>query len=41
MFETAYVHCRNERYATNQNYFIQEDLTNACKKTVSHKEVTL
>ena len=30
--KTAEVHCHNTRYATNQNYFIQQVSTNACKK---------
>ena len=31
--KTAEVHCHNTRYATNQNYFIQQVSTNAGKKT--------
>ena len=30
--KTAEVHCHNTRYATNQNYFIQQVSTNAGKK---------
>jgi len=30
--KTAEVHCHNTRYATNQNYFIQNVSTNAGKK---------
>jgi len=39
--ETAEVHCHNTRYATNQNYIIQQISTNAVKKTISHRGATL
>jgi len=37
----ADVHRHNTRYATNQNYFIQQVSTNAVKKTLSHWGATL
>jgi len=39
--KTAEVHCHNTRYATNQNYFIQQVSTNAGKKTISNRGATL
>jgi len=39
--KTTEVHCYNTRYATNQNYFIQQVSTNAGKKTISHRGATL
>ena len=38
--KTAEVHCRNARYATNQNYFMQQVPTNAGKKTISNGGAT-
>ena len=38
--KTAEVHCHNTRYATNQNYFMQQVSTNAGKKN-SHRGATL
>ena len=38
--KTAEVHCHNTRYATNQNYFIQQVSTNAGKKTISNRGAT-
>jgi len=39
--KTADVLRHNTRYATNQNYFIQQVSTNAGKKTISHRGATL
>ena len=39
--KTAEVHCDNTRYATNQNYFIQQFSTNAGKTTISYRGATL
>jgi len=39
--KTAEVQCHNTRYATNQNYFIQQVSTNAGKKTISYRGATL
>jgi len=38
--KTVEVHCHNTRYATNQNYFIQQVSTNAGKKTISNRGAT-
>ena len=34
--KTAHVQCQNTRYATNQNYFIQQVSINAGKRTITH-----
>jgi len=39
--KTAEVHCHNTRYATNQNYFIQQISTTLAKKTISHRGAAL
>jgi len=39
--KTAEVHYHNTRYATNQNYFIQQVSTNAGKQTISYRGATL
>ena len=39
-FRKRKVHCHNTRYATNQNYFIQQVSTNAGKKTISNRGAT-
>jgi len=39
--KTFDVHCHNTRYATKQNYFIQQISPNAGKKTIAHRGATL